>query len=324
MKKLLLTSIAFALMAFGQTAAALFPLPKFQPLDNNGQIIPGGTVCVYSAGTTTPMDSYTTSAGNVANTNPVILDSSGRANIWLKNTAKLVLSQPGTGCPSTGSTIWTVDGISAMTATPTFTTVIATTFNSTATGATNAFQQQSGTFTITGAGNAAFQSVASNYSSSVGQATAPTPPGAGYAFLYYDTVIGGLRYNLGGAGWNTFAGVAGSSTQVQFNLAGAMSASANLAWDNAAKVLTVGPANTAGTGYVGTVFNSSATGATSAFQTIGGTFTITGAGNAAFQLVDSTTGYKTNGTAGIANCSVVTAGASITIRGGIVTAFTGC
>ena len=323
MKKLLLASIAFASIAFGQTAAVLFPLPKFQPLDNNGQIIPGGTVCVYSSGTTTPMDSYTTSAGNVANTNPVILDSSGRANIWLKNTAKLVLSQPGTGCPSTGATIWTVDSITALTATPTFTSVVATTFNSTATDATFAFTQQYQTFSITGAGNAAFQSVASNKGSFVGQAAAPTAPGAGFAFLYYDTVIGALRYNLGGAGWSAFAGVAGSNKEVQFNDVGVMGSSTYLQFDKVTRVLTVNPANTVGTGYVGTLFNSTATGATLAFQTASG-YSITGAGDAGFKSVLSTTGYTSGASVGIASCSVVTAGATIVITGGIVTAFTGC
>jgi hypothetical protein len=76
---------------------------------------------------------------------------------------------------------------------------------------------------------------------------------------------------------------AGLTTQVQYNNAGAFGAAANFAWNNATNVLTVGPANTAGTGYVGTIFNSSATAATVAFQTSAGTFSITGAGNAAFQ-----------------------------------------
>lgn len=75
----------------------------------------------------------------------------------------------------------------------------------------------------------------------------------------------------------------GSTTQVQYNNAGAFAGAANFAWANATNILTVGPANTAGTGYVGTLFNSSATGATSAFQTSTGSFSITGAGNAAFQ-----------------------------------------
>jgi len=34
--------------------------------------------------------------------------------------------------------------------------------------------------------------------------------------------------------------------------------------------------------------------------------------------------YKAGGTAGIAACSVVTAGATITIKAGLITAFTGC
>ena len=75
----------------------------------------------------------------------------------------------------------------------------------------------------------------------------------------------------------------GSTTQVQFNNAGVFAGSANFAWANATNILTVGPANTAATGYVGTIFNSTALGTTVAFQAGGGTCTITGAGNAAFQ-----------------------------------------
>jgi len=41
----------------------------------------------YAAGTTTPLTSYTTSAGSVARTNPVVLDAAGRVpgsgEIWI-------------------------------------------------------------------------------------------------------------------------------------------------------------------------------------------------------------------------------------------------
>lgn len=37
----------------------------------------------YESGTTTPKDTYTSAAGNVANTNPIHLDSAGRLNLWL-------------------------------------------------------------------------------------------------------------------------------------------------------------------------------------------------------------------------------------------------
>lgn len=63
--------------------AALFTGSKFAATDSSGNPLAGGKVYTYSAGTTTPKATYTTQAGNVANTNPVILDSTGRANIWL-------------------------------------------------------------------------------------------------------------------------------------------------------------------------------------------------------------------------------------------------
>lgn len=58
-----------------------------QFFDNNGNPLTGGKLYSYAAGTTTPQTTYTTSAGNVAHTNPIILDSAGRVpsggEIWL-------------------------------------------------------------------------------------------------------------------------------------------------------------------------------------------------------------------------------------------------
>ena len=58
-----------------------------QFFDNNGIILSGGKLFTYAAGTTTPQTTYTTSAGNVARTNPIVLDSAGRVptggEIWL-------------------------------------------------------------------------------------------------------------------------------------------------------------------------------------------------------------------------------------------------
>ena len=58
-----------------------------QFFDNNGVILSGGKLYTYAAGTTTPQATYTTSAGNVAHTNPVVLNSAGRVpssgEIWL-------------------------------------------------------------------------------------------------------------------------------------------------------------------------------------------------------------------------------------------------
>jgi hypothetical protein len=54
---------------------------------NTGAVLTGGKLYTYLAGTTTPVATYTTSAGNVARTNPIVLDAAGRVpdggEIWL-------------------------------------------------------------------------------------------------------------------------------------------------------------------------------------------------------------------------------------------------
>jgi hypothetical protein len=54
---------------------------------NTGSVLTGGKLYTYAAGTTTPQVSYTTSAGTVARTNPVVLDAAGRVaeggEIWI-------------------------------------------------------------------------------------------------------------------------------------------------------------------------------------------------------------------------------------------------
>ena len=58
----------------------------WQFFDNNGNPLTGGKIYTYDAGTTTPQTTYTSSAGNVAQANPIVLDSAGRVpsgEIWL-------------------------------------------------------------------------------------------------------------------------------------------------------------------------------------------------------------------------------------------------
>jgi hypothetical protein len=65
---------------------------------NGNTPLTGGKLFTYAAGTTTPETTYTTVAGNVAHTNPIVLDSSGRipagGEIWLSDTVsyKFVLT----------------------------------------------------------------------------------------------------------------------------------------------------------------------------------------------------------------------------------------
>jgi len=49
----------------------------------DGTPLVGGKLYTYAAGTTTPSATYTDSTGASANTNPIILDSRGEANVWL-------------------------------------------------------------------------------------------------------------------------------------------------------------------------------------------------------------------------------------------------
>ena len=65
---------------------------------NTGAVLTGGKLYTYLAGTTTPTPTYTTSAGNVARTNPIVLDAAGRVpsggEIWITDgiTYKFVLT----------------------------------------------------------------------------------------------------------------------------------------------------------------------------------------------------------------------------------------
>lgn len=56
----------------------LAPNPWFTGFDDDGNIVPGGKLFTYEAGTTTKLATYTDVAGLSANTNPIILDAAGR------------------------------------------------------------------------------------------------------------------------------------------------------------------------------------------------------------------------------------------------------
>ena len=84
--------------------ATLGSFPVFRALDANGAPLVGGLLYSFSAGTLTPLATYVDAAGVTTNANPVVLDSTGSANVWFGSSAyKLVLKT------STGSTLWTVD-----------------------------------------------------------------------------------------------------------------------------------------------------------------------------------------------------------------------
>ena len=79
---------------------------------DDGVPLAGGLIYSYAAGTTTPKTTYTSSAGNIAHTNPIILNSAGRVpggEIWLTlGSYKFILAT------STNVTIATYDNVSSI------------------------------------------------------------------------------------------------------------------------------------------------------------------------------------------------------------------
>jgi hypothetical protein len=56
-----------------------------QFFDDNGLPLAGGLIYTYQAGSSTPLVTYTTNGGTIANANPIVLDAAGRVpqEIWL-------------------------------------------------------------------------------------------------------------------------------------------------------------------------------------------------------------------------------------------------
>ena len=89
--------------------ATIAPVFKFQFLDGNGNPLTAGKLYTYFNGTTVPRTTYTTAAETTPNTNPIILDSAGRADIFLTAGVayKFVLANAG------NVTQYTVDNITS-------------------------------------------------------------------------------------------------------------------------------------------------------------------------------------------------------------------
>lgn len=66
-------------------AISYFAGAGVQFFDNSGNVLSGGKLYTYEAGTTTPLTTYTSSSGLVANSNPIVMNSAGRTpdEIWL-------------------------------------------------------------------------------------------------------------------------------------------------------------------------------------------------------------------------------------------------
>ena len=99
-------------------AVKLSPIGNDAPfLDSSGNPLSGGLLYFFTAGSSTPENTYTTSAGSVANAHPIVLDSGGYPasagsviSIWLTAgvSYKAVLKT------SAGVTVWSRDNITGI------------------------------------------------------------------------------------------------------------------------------------------------------------------------------------------------------------------
>lgn len=87
----------------------VMPSPWFTGFDDNGNPLVGGKLYTYAAGTTTAQATYSDVSLTTPNANPVVLDSAGRATVYLlASSYKFVLKD------SAGNTIRTQDNVSAV------------------------------------------------------------------------------------------------------------------------------------------------------------------------------------------------------------------
>ncbi len=94
-------------------SAQLIPFVKPRWADSNGVPLAGGLLYTYAAGTVTPLATYTDQSGGTPNTNPVVLDAYGAADVWLgSNAYKLVLKDVNS------VTQWTEDNVAIVNLTP--------------------------------------------------------------------------------------------------------------------------------------------------------------------------------------------------------------
>ena len=133
--KYLKLSLVLAILFLSQVSFAatnLAPFPKFTALDSNGDPLSGGQLFTYIVSTTTKKTTYTTEAATTANANPVVLNSSGQADVWLTGCYTLVLWD------SSDVVQWTVDEVCGLT------------IGEVTTGVTNQIAVYSGVSTVDG------------------------------------------------------------------------------------------------------------------------------------------------------------------------------
>jgi len=87
------------------------PAVPSQYFNNDGTVAAACKLFTYEAGTTTKLATYSDADGSSENTNPIVLDSAGRATIFLKNQSYKFILAPSTDTDPPASPIWTRDEI---------------------------------------------------------------------------------------------------------------------------------------------------------------------------------------------------------------------
>jgi hypothetical protein len=96
-------------VGFAQVAGTVIPVPRAAFYDGNGNPCAGCKLYPTEAGTTTPLATYQESALTTPHAHPIVLDSAGRATIFLQAlTYRFRLDS------AADVTIWTVDGVAAV------------------------------------------------------------------------------------------------------------------------------------------------------------------------------------------------------------------
>lgn len=108
MKKLLISFAMLCAVSGAQVPVTPATIPHITFVGAAGLPCAGCSLYTYTAGTTTPFPTYTDSTGVSQNTNPIILDAAGGANIWVgRHSYKFILKD------ALGNTIWTVDNVTS-------------------------------------------------------------------------------------------------------------------------------------------------------------------------------------------------------------------
>jgi hypothetical protein len=210
--------------------AGLTPSPKQQIFGTDGLPLVGGKIYTYAGGTSTPIATYTDSTAGTANTNPIILDSYGQANIWLINTTsyKFVVKT------AADVLLYTVDNISI----PLDTNSLASPPPiGNVTPNTGAFTTLSATGTVTFSGQVNFTSTGA---AKLNVGTTGQRPTAVTGMVRYNTTTGKFE-GYGATAWGALGGGATGGGADQVFVENGQTVTTNYTLSTGFNAMSVGP-----------------------------------------------------------------------------------